>query len=263
MIFSDYHVHTFYCDGKNSPEEVVISAIEKGVKNLGFSVHSYTSFDESYCIKKEKIASYKKEINDLKEKYKVKINILCGSEFDFYSDMPKEGFDFLIGSCHYIKIGEDFIDVDNTAKILRDAADKYFSGDVYSLAELYYKDMADIIEKTDADIIGHFNLIEKFEDREPLFDTESERYKKAWQGAADKLILSKKPFEINTGAISRGYKKEPYPSMEMIEYIDKKGGKFILSSDSHEKSTLLYEFSKWEKDLKEKGIKIINEGFGK
>lgn len=259
MIKADYHVHTYYCDGKNSPLEVVLSAIEKGVEILGFSVHSYTSFDGSYCIKKEKIEEYKNEINFLKEKFKEKITILCGTEVDYYSDMDKRGFDFLIGSCHYIKIGEAMIDVDNTPKILRNAADKYLNGDMYSLAEAYYKDMADVIEKTGADIIGHFNLIEKFSEKEKLFDTENERYKRAWQKAIDKLLSFNVPFEINTGAISRGYKSEPYPSLEMIEYINNKGGKFILTSDSHEKSTLMYEFPKWEKFFLEKGIKILED----
>ena len=50
MIRTDLHVHTTYCDGKNTPEEVVLSAIEKGVERLGFSGHAYTSFDESYCM---------------------------------------------------------------------------------------------------------------------------------------------------------------------------------------------------------------------
>lgn len=257
MIKADYHVHTYYCDGKNAPEEVVLSAIEKGMETLGFSVHSYTSFDGSYCIKKEEIESYKKEINSLKEKYKKNINILCGTEIDFYSDMDKEGFDFLIGSCHYIKVGNEMIEVDNSAKILSDAANKYFDGDILSLAELYYEDMGEILNKTGADIIGHFNLIEKFQERDFLLDTKNERYKKAWKKALDKLIPENVPFEINTGAISRGYRTFPYPSMEMIEYISKKGGKFILTSDSHEKSTLLYEFSKWEKFFLEKGITLM------
>ena len=39
------HTHTCFCDGKNTPEEMVISAIEKGMDVLGFSGHSSSSFD--------------------------------------------------------------------------------------------------------------------------------------------------------------------------------------------------------------------------
>ena len=37
---------------------------------IGISDHSYTWFDETYCVPKDKIADYKKEIAALKEKYK-------------------------------------------------------------------------------------------------------------------------------------------------------------------------------------------------
>ena len=47
MIFSDLHAHTNFCDGKNSPEEMVKSAIEKGLKKIGLVVHSYTDFDKT------------------------------------------------------------------------------------------------------------------------------------------------------------------------------------------------------------------------
>lgn len=43
------HSHTTFCDGKNSAEEMVVSAIDHGFDVFGFSGHSYTPFDESYC----------------------------------------------------------------------------------------------------------------------------------------------------------------------------------------------------------------------
>ena len=51
-ILCDYHVHTTFSDGKNTPEEIVLAAREKGLKEIGFSDHSYTFFDERYCLKK-------------------------------------------------------------------------------------------------------------------------------------------------------------------------------------------------------------------
>lgn len=46
----DLHTHTTFSDGRNSPEEMVLSAIGMVMSTLGISDHSYTSFDESYCI---------------------------------------------------------------------------------------------------------------------------------------------------------------------------------------------------------------------
>ena len=257
-MLTDLHVHTTYCDGKNTPEEMVLAAIDSGLDVLGFSGHSYTFFDESWCMSKEGTAAYKKEISALKEKYADKIKILCGTEQDFYSDAPVSGYDYFIGSVHYICIpgeGPDvskgcleengfiYIPVDESPDILKDAADEYFNGDIYALCENYFASCGNwALKKIRPDIIGHFDLISKFNDKEKLFDESDPRYVSAWKRAADKLIKAGFIFEINTGAVSRGYKKEPYPSFVIREYIAKKGGRFILSSDSHDKNTLLYGF---------------------
>ena len=42
MELFDLHVHSVFSDGMDTPRDIVISAIEKGVKTLGFSDHSYT-----------------------------------------------------------------------------------------------------------------------------------------------------------------------------------------------------------------------------
>lgn len=244
MIKRDYHIHSTYSDGKNKVEEIVKKAIELNLDEVGISDHSYTFFDESYCIKKDKIAEYIAEIERLKAKYKDKIKILCGIEQDFYSTEPCDIFDYVILSVHYIKTDDKYIPVDESAEILKKCADDYFNGDIYSVVELYFDTVSNIKQKDRVDIIGHFDLITKFNEKHKLFDENSDRYIKAYQKAVDSLIDMNVPFEINTGAISRGYKTTPYPSKEIREYIEKKGGKFILSSDSHSTDTLCYNFEK-------------------
>ena len=61
-ILSDFHVHTCFCDGKDVPEDIVTEAIAKGMKKIGFSGHSYTSFDPAVCMSLENTAKYKLEI---------------------------------------------------------------------------------------------------------------------------------------------------------------------------------------------------------
>ena len=63
-MISNFHTHTVLCDGKSSPEEVVLSAIEKGFSSLGFSGHAPTDFDQSYCLKD--LDAYIAEISALK-----------------------------------------------------------------------------------------------------------------------------------------------------------------------------------------------------
>ncbi len=245
MELFDLHVHSVFSDGRDTPRDIVISAIEKGVKRLGFSDHSYTEFDERYCIQRDKQAEYIRTINELKNEFSDKIEILCATEQDFYSTAPTAGYDYVIGSVHYVLIDGEYIPVDETADILKQAADKYFSGDILSLCEAYFENVGKVYEKTKCDIVGHFDLITKFNEQEQLFDENDPRYIRAYRKAVDKIITDCKVFEINTGAISRGYRTTPYPSENIRSYIRQKGGKFILSSDSHQKETLCFEFDKF------------------
>ncbi len=240
MSLYDLHTHTTYSDGENTPEEMVQRAIEMGLTKIGFSDHSYTSFEDYYCLTPQSTEEYKAEINALKEKYKGKIEILCGIEQDCYTDLEPKGFDYIIGSVHFVKIDDKYIAVDDTEEILVDAANKYFGGDIYSLIELYYETASDVVETTNADIIGHLDLITKFNEGGKMFDESHPRYVKAYKSAVDKLIKYGKPFEINSGAMSRGYRTSPYPSKEIIDYIKSLGGTLIYSSDSHSADTLCY-----------------------
>jgi histidinol phosphatase-like PHP family hydrolase len=157
------------------------------------------------------------------------------------------------------------------------------------IAELYFDTVGGIVEATDCDIIGHFDLITKFTEGwgfgpagnvisktrcgaaefvSDIFDTSDERYIAAWKKAIDRIFdgcadrymngyrnrLEKpgvleagdKPvFEINTGAISKGYRTLPYPSADQISYIKSKGGILILSSDSHAAGTICYGFEEF------------------
>ena len=243
MTLCDLHTHTNFCDGKNSAEEMVNAAIEKGMECIGFSEHSHTPFDESYCLKGDRTAEYIAEINRLKEKYAGKIRILCGIELDYYSDTDPKPFDYIIASVHYVKFGSEYVTIDESADILKSAADRYCRGDMYALAEKYYETVGKIKK---ADIIGHIDLISKFNEKEHLFDESAPRYVAAYKAAVRKLVKTGALFEINTGAISRGYKKNAYPNRNIALFIAKKGGKFILSGDAHSCDSLCFDFDRAE-----------------
>lgn len=257
MSLQDLHTHTTYCDGKDSPEDMIKAAIEMGLDTIGFSGHIYMAHGESYCMAKDDIQKYIAEINELKEKYSGKIKVLCGIEADLYAKEDISGFDYVIGSVHDIKCGDEFFPIDHTADIYRRGVEKYFGGDMYAASEEYFASVAECIKKTDADIIGHFDLITKFNEKENLFDETHPRYVAAYKKAIDELIPLGKPFEINTGAMSRGYRTSPYPSADILAYIAKKGGKVILTGDTHAKENLCYEFGKALDAAKKAGFETI------
>lgn len=242
--FSDYHIHTTFSDGNNTPEELVQAAIERGMAEIGFSDHSYTFFDESYCLQRDKIAEYKRETARLKEKYKSQIKILCGIEQDYYSAESAEDYDYAIGSVHYLKKDGKYYSIDDSRDCFLNLAKDLFDGDYYAFAEEYFKTVSGFADRKEIKIIGHFDLVSKYNGDGGLFDERNRRYVSAWQKAADKLVAAGKVFEINTGAIARGYRSEPYPSDAIKAYIKDTGGRFILSSDSHSVKTLCFGFDK-------------------
>lgn len=263
---TDLHMHTTYCDGMDTPEAMVQSALEKGFSCIGFSGHSYVAFDPLAGMDEARLQVYVREITRLKEIYAGRIRIFCGIELDYHT-LPepgadpgqavlknyKETFDYIIGSVHYIPLTADteapgmkeggLVAVDDTPEILMDAVGRFYGGDYYRAAQVYFQLVSDVVFRTGCDIIGHFDLFSKFNQRYDLFDEHHPRYVLAWKKAADRLSAAGKVFEINTGGLSRGWRNVPYPTLEMQDYIRSKGGRFILSSDSHSKETIGYQFS--------------------
>ena len=170
MILRDFHMHTTYCDGSNTAEKMVLSAIEKGMTHIGICTHSHTAFDDRYCIKKSDIPVFQEEIAMLKEKYKDKIALYCGVEQDYFGTEPTDGFDYALGSVHYVKKGDVYIDVDYTADHVLQAIEQHYDGDALGFAEDYFAMVGDVVEKTNADIIGHFDLLSKFNEKTPIFE---------------------------------------------------------------------------------------------
>ncbi len=236
----DLHMHTVWSDGKDTAEEMVQEAIRRGMETVGISDHSS---GDPVGMTLAASREYKAEIARLKEKYAGRIRVLCGLERDFLTDDFGE-YDYTIGSVHWLKMPDGHsVSIDWTAEKQREGIRKYFGGDPYALAEAYYEAVSAVAEVTKCDIIGHFDLITKFNEQDPLYDLRNPRYTAAWQRAADALLKTGKPFEINTGAMSRGYRTSPYPDREICRYLLDHGGRLIFSSDAHSKEFIGYGFA--------------------
>ncbi len=239
-IPSNFHTHTLYCDGKNTAQELVQTGILQGCAEIGFSGHSYTPFDPLYCMSPEGTRLYQAEIRALKEKYKDKIRILLGVEQDYYSEESTEAYDYIIGSVHYVKKEGLYLPVDESREKQLAAVSLYYGGDFYAFIDDYYRNLADIVEKTGCHIVGHFDVITKFNEGNALFDTADRRYRKSVEKALDALLAAPVCFEINTGAVAKGYRRQAYPEDFILRELLRHKKKLILSSDCHERDKLLF-----------------------
>lgn len=254
MPLQNLHTHSTFCDGNDTLEDIVKRAAEMGMTAIGFSSHSFTEFDQSYCMKDEQ--KYILECRSLKNKYEGAIDIFCGLELDYYSSEPTYAYDYTICSVHYILVDGEYIPIDESEDILTSAADKYFGGDIIRLCEKYFETAADVAKKTKCGIIGHFDLVTKFcEQNRNLIDTEDRRYKDAMLYSLDELLKSDAIFEVNTGAMARGLRSLPYPSTACLKRICDNGGRVIVTSDCHNKEKLLFGFEDAKSILRSCGFK--------
>ena len=62
---SSVHVHSKLCDGKNTLDEIAVTAWRNGLQTLGFSGHSHTPCDLEYCMTQSRTALYKAQVAKL------------------------------------------------------------------------------------------------------------------------------------------------------------------------------------------------------
>ncbi|MCR5762472.1 MAG: histidinol-phosphatase [Treponema sp.] len=249
-IKTNFHTHCTFCDGKNTAEEMVLSAIDKGFDILGFSSHSMYPFASSWHIPVQNHEAYCSKIRELSQKYKDKISILCGFEADFIEGLcspDKTSYrdfnpDFLIGSVHYVPCKKGFYEADGNAQEVRKAINLYYDGDVKKAVQRYFQLEREMLKSCSFDIIGHPDLIRKQNNPEPLFNEDDEWYKNEVIQTAQAIADSHVCVEINTGGMARGYMKTPFPSPFFLRELHKLNVPVTINSDSHAKDTIDYWF---------------------
>jgi histidinol-phosphatase (PHP family) len=252
MILTNYHTHTKYCDGANTPEEMILSALDKGFLSLGFSSHAYTSCGLDYSMIDAE--NYISEISTLKEKYKNEIEIYLGIEEDICEFAERNRYDYIIGSSHHVLKDGVYHCVDYNPDKTKEFINAY-DGKALLAAEDYFKNFTAYILKRKPDIVGHFDLITKFDEMGEPFFSGNEEYEKLAEKYLKEAIKSECIFEINTGAISRGVRKTPYPAENLLYLLKKENANIIVSSDSHSKDTLDCAFKETRELLLDIGFK--------
>ncbi len=241
-MISCVHTHSNYCDGADSMEEMAAAAYRLGIKSFGFSGHSYVPFDD-FGMKANILPEYISTAKKIKEEYIGKMDILCGIEIDetMPEDYPVTGFDYIIGSSHAVKAKDGiYYMVDHSPKVFEEGIEKGFNNDPVFYISEYYKQFGDFIKKTKPDIVGHFDLLCKFNSRNKYFKEDSKEYRTIAIDALDEVLKTDCVLEVNTGGMSRGYIDRPYPDSYLLKRILEKNGRIIITTDTHSVNTIDY-----------------------
>ena len=252
------HTHSFFSDGKNSLEEHILAAIEKGFTVLGFSEHSlhpldpafYYAVDSNWHMLPDRFSEYATAVKALKEKYADRIKILLGFEADYLvlpgtgSAIPDKASyadfapDYLIGSVHFINTPAGFFTVDNKAEEVQKALNSFYrqpDGTINGRAAVcdYFEAERRMLEGGNFEIMGHPDLIRLRNGALHFFDETESWYKEELKLTAKAAARAGAIAEINTGAIGRGLMDDVYPSAQFMEYLHEEGVPVCINSDAH------------------------------
>jgi len=258
MIRPDsYHVHTVWCDGNDTPEEMVKAAITMGMGTIGFSAHAAWPFAAEWHLPVKDYPGYIAEIGRLKSAYAPKIRVLCGFEADYIPGItiPDRGYyarfkpDYLIGSVHYV-LPEDARSagnpwaVDAPADEVAHGIENLFAGDGKAAVKAYWQAIRDMVETCDFDIIGHLDVIRKRNGILKFFDESATWYRHELEKTVATIARSGKIVELNTGGIARKAIDSVYPSMELLGLLRRANVPVTLNSDAHSTGDLLCAYDR-------------------
>ncbi len=267
MIGYNLHQHTRFSDGKGSPRDFAVKALETGMTAIGFSEHSPLPFDNPFSLQKDEADNYIAETDRIREELKGQLEIYRALEMDFIPGISddfnfwRQRFktDYLIGSVHLVKPdGDDrlwFTDGPDR-KVYDQGITDLFGRDVRKAVRQFFLQTNEMISSQQFEIIGHFDKI-KMHNGNRFFQDEDRWYRNLIDETV-RLIREKDIIvEINT----RGkYKKRCdtlFPDGYALEKVRELGIRIILSSDAHHPDELRNLFDDTEDRLREMGFRHL------
>lgn len=265
MLWTNYHCHTQYCDGRAVAENFVKTAVEKKLSKLGFSPHSPVPYHSDWNMKTEDLPEYINEILTLRENYRDRLEILIGMEVDYiphmYGPQHKQiqalPTDFLIASVHYLGYEPDGTPwtIDGSNETFDKGIRTIFSGDIRNYAKQYTQVSCDMMEQGGFDIVGHIDKMFMHASRH--VDIDEKWYRDLvsdllYMAASKDLIV-----EINTKSF---YKHGMfYPHQSFFKLLSDLNIRVTINSDTHFPDKIDLAFYEAADALISAGIRRVTE----
>lgn len=242
MELFNYHLHSTGSDGKLSPEEIVKLALKLKFGTICFTDHykipkdlrSDNYYDGFFSTK------YIKEIKHLQEKYKNKIEILFGGEFDwseshegwFREGAKKERYDFILGSVHGFRDLEgNHIGVNMNKENIKLLIQSF--GTAKKAVKEYYHQVRLMVKSGIYDCVAHLDLIKSYNENNEFFSEDEAWYKQEVLETLDLVKKHKMSIEINPLAIYYPCNEDIFPSLWILKEMHKREIPVTLGNDFH------------------------------
>ena len=266
------HTHNTFCDGKDSIQNFVSSAIKQGVSQLGISSHAPLKSPTSWSMQLDKLQEYEKEIKRLKEKYLDEIDIFTALEIDY---IPEHSFnydffkntielDYTIGSIHLVRNSEkdELWFIDGNKDVCLQNMNRIFNGDHKKAIQSYFAQTREMIITQKPDIIGHLDKV--IMNTASLFSPNEAWYQDEIQKTLEVVKDNKVIVEANTRGLYKKKWNDTFPSTNILKKCFSLDIPIIISSDAHKTDELLGFYTLTRNRLKEIGftkqkVRINNE----
>ena len=256
---ADVHMHCgFSNDSETRPEDMVESAIAKGLSVICFTDHydkdNLDWGDEAIFD----VESYFQKMIALQEEYRDRIDIRIGAEIgmqpylaEYYQNfMAQHPFDFVIGSVHSV-LEHD---------VALDFFQKHSDPEGY---KIYFEEMLQDVQKIKSyDVLGHLDYIVRYSNQGSKgFDLND--YMDIIEEILKQVIAHGKGIEMNMSGLKYGL-GAPHPQPEIIKRYRELGGEIItVGADGHIPEHIAYDYHLADDILKSCGFKYYTEFEGR
>jgi histidinol-phosphatase (PHP family) len=218
----DYHMHTLFSDGKGEMAEYAKKAAQNKIDEIGFSDHVHVH-KEAWSMSSANLSKYMDSIRRLRKT--AQISVKAGLEVDFVPETTRSlmptinqyDFDYLMGSVHYI--GNWLVDSEREIE-------EWKRRDVDQVYRQYFHLVQDMVEKRLFDIVGHLDLVKKFNFR-PKNDLNDLMLQ-----TVQTIRQSGMCIEVNAGGLRKPC-HEIFPSEKLLKMCFENGVPITLGSDAH------------------------------
>ena len=262
-MWSNFHTHSTYCDGKAS----LSANVEAGrhqLRSLGFSSHAPVPFDCPWTMKKEALQPYILEINALK-KSNPQMEIYAGLEVDYIPNVTgprsfQHQLDYTIGSIHFVDAFPDGTawEADSPYGNFLKGLEKIFHNKIRGVITRYFELTRQMLEEGPPDVLGHMDKLKIHNKGKPLYDESESWYRHEVKKTVDTIKESGTIVEVNTRGLYVKKSDTPYPSPWILELLHAKNIPVTLNSDAHHPDDLINQFSETATLLKKIGFKKLS-----
>lgn len=268
-MWSNFHMHSKYCDGKGELMDYVEQARSLKMMSLGFSSHAPVNFPCNWCMRAENLDEYLHEIETLKSAIN-DIDIYKSLEIDFIPGRIspkqfKDSLDYTVGSIHFVDEWPDGIpwEIDGQHTLFLEGLDKIFDGDMRGVITRYFELTREMVQESEPTIIGHLDKIKIQNPSDKFFIESDSWYLSEVKKTIDVIHKSNCIVEVNTRGIYQKKTPDTYPSPWILKLLHEKNIPITLNSDAHHPSDIINEFSETVGLLSEIGFKsltVLHEG---